>query len=81
MALPDGEPPDRFDWSIVRGQFVRCTPPPDEIADHETLHELGMEMAAAGVAGLVLFDGERVLSEWWADAIERPPQHSARGVP
>ncbi len=65
LALPPGERPDRFDWSLLRGGYVFCTPPPDGLADPEVLRELGAELAAAGVASLTIFDGVSVLADWW----------------
>lgn len=68
LVLPNDEPAGRFDWSLLRGEFALCTPPPDEIAGHETLRLLAVELAAAGVAGLALFDGQRIVGEWWKEA-------------
>lgn len=63
---------DRLDWSLVRGQPVFCAPPQGFTADQGHLRELGMQLAAAGASVVQLFDGERVVADWWANAGERP---------
>jgi len=72
LVLPDGEPPHWFDWSAVRGRPAFCAAPQGFIVDQGQMHELGMELVAAGAAVVQLFDGERVVADWWADASERP---------
>ncbi|MFZ5654093.1 MAG: hypothetical protein ACOY42_06810 [Pseudomonadota bacterium] len=72
IVLPDTEPADRFGWSLVRGQPVFCAPPQGFTADQGHLHELGMVLVASGASVVQLFDGERVVTDWWADASERP---------
>lgn len=72
LALPDGEPAGGFEWTLVRGRPAFCAPARGFVVDQGHLHELGMVLVASGASVVQLFDGERVVADWWADASERP---------
>lgn len=72
VALPPDSHPSEIDWSVLCGACVFVCPPPGCRADAGLLRELGRELAAAGARAVALFDGERVVAEWWRCADDRP---------
>lgn len=65
LALPPDESPTAIDWRLLKGRHVFVTPTPGAQAPRDVLRELGAELAAAGAASVTIFDGGRVLADWW----------------
>ena len=80
VVLPPDLRPAEIDWSLLLACAVFVAPAPGFRADPEPLCELlcellldlGVELARAGVRCFVLFDGERVIREYWHDSGDRP---------
>ena len=76
VVLPPDLRPAEIDWGLVRTCAAFVTPVPGCRADPEQLRELllnlGVELARAGVRSFVLFNGERVIREYWRDRGDRP---------
>lgn len=72
LVLPPDEPPAAFDWTMLRGCCVLIQPAPGCLADHETLRQLAREVARAGAAAALMYDGRQVVGEYWADPDARP---------
>ena len=72
LVLPPDLRPADVGWDLLRGACVFVTPPPGCRTSADLLRELGRELAAAGARAVVLYDGARVLADWWRCAGERP---------
>lgn len=72
LVLPPDSRPSEVDWSLLRDACVFVTPPPGCRVDVGLLREIGRELAAAGVRCLALFDGARVIGDWFRAADDRP---------
>lgn len=72
LVLPPDESPAVLDWTMLRGCHVLVSPPPGARVDHALLRQLAREVARAGAAAALMYDGRQVVGEYWADPDARP---------
>ena len=68
LVLPAGEDPCAFDWSLLKGCRALVYPGADGTAPHGLLFDIADVLLAAGVASVVLNDGQKTI----AVGVQRP---------
>lgn len=72
VALPPDIAAPAINWRALAGCHVFVQPAPGAMAARDELLALGAELAAAGVLSALLFDGSKVVAEYWKNAADRP---------